>query len=482
MDNLFDFINQNTFSIFSRDDRAGNYALLSYIYSLFSTKRPGQSIKKNELIDALARYIKETGIFLCQDSDGSDLGDRPYRERAIAKVRQFTNAGWIEEDVGPGFSTLLSLSDDAITMLSAFASIVKKKSHPLEFTGYFFVIYDTLNNFDLTKSKALLEQVSELTTDLFNALQGLSSSIKHFIERLLSNDAMTPSEVLDILLYRYQEQIVVRAFNNLKGKDNPSLYTSGILAKLKELRFKYIDSLSSSYLESSGIKDASLAQQKITKNEIITNLEEMIDKFDNVDEYIASIDRRNAKFLTSSVAKLTFLLTEGRDVDALLVEALKNLKDVPEEADFSSLIPLSSCKSLEADSLYFREASLPKAKAVVADIPSVKKEDVDAAMSQLLSDNVFTKEEVNSFALKCLDGKDEVSSTSLKIDSLDSLALLLLMEVYSSYDDMVYSVKFHDDLYLTYGYYTESFDILKKERVWTQRLNHSTLLATITAP
>lgn len=464
MDNLFELINKSMFAPFSREDRVGNYALLSYIYSLFTSKERRQNIKKSELLDKLAAYIKDKGLSLYEDELGNDLGDRPYRERAIVKLRQFVKCGWLEEDVGPSWSVLVSLSDDGLTLLSAFKSIVDKKSHPLEFTGYFFVIYDTLQNFDLTKSKALLEQINHLSDDLFNSLQGLSSSIKHFIENLIGNDEMTPSEVLDTLLYRYQEQIVVRAFNNLKGKDNPSLYTSGILSKLKELRFQKIDDVVSNYLESSGIKEPDEKQRCLTKEEIVSTLDSLIDKFENVDEYISAIDRRNAKFLTSSVAKLTFLLTEGRDVDALLVDCLRKLKEVPEDADFSSLLPLSSCKTLEPDSLYFRLPPLVKPDLVEASVPPVSNKEVEEAMKKMLGDEVFTKAQVNAFVLKSLDGKKEVSSPDIKIDSMDSLAMLLLTEIYGGYDDMVYTISFKDDVYKTYGYLTTAFDIHKKER------------------
>ena len=68
---------------------------------------------------------------------------------------------------------------------------------------------------------------------------------------------MSPQEVLKILLYKYQDQVILTVFNNLKGKDNPSKYTSDILLWLRRLRDEDMDKLVRSYAKTINVKELS---------------------------------------------------------------------------------------------------------------------------------------------------------------------------------------------------------------------------------
>ena len=89
------------------------------------------------------------------------------KEKANFKLRQFKRCGWLEEDNSEGFSVFVSMTDNnAIALMETFKNLISKRNRPLEYTGYFYVIYETLRNFDYHKSKALIEQVVKNTTEI----------------------------------------------------------------------------------------------------------------------------------------------------------------------------------------------------------------------------------------------------------------------------------------------------------------------------
>ena len=86
-------------------------------------------------------------------------------------------------------------------------------------------------------------------------LRGLNSSIKKYLTRLLNEDSEDAEKLLKTLLYDYQDNIINKAFSNLKLSDNPSKYKNQILAKLNELRSKEgMDQLVLNYRKNKNIR------------------------------------------------------------------------------------------------------------------------------------------------------------------------------------------------------------------------------------
>ena len=91
-------------------------------------------------------------------------------------------------------------------------------------------------------------------------MQGLHSEIKRYIGKLLNRADLTPHAVLDLLLNKYQDQVILNAFNNLQGRDNPSKYTSEILKKLNDIRYAHLDEIVKNHIATANIKNATNEQ------------------------------------------------------------------------------------------------------------------------------------------------------------------------------------------------------------------------------
>lgn len=459
--NLFEVVNPKMFTVFSREDRRSNFDLLSHLFEFFSLR---QIALKEEVVDDLTDYIRNREFSEFDDDEGNSIADRTAKEKASLKMRQFKRYGWLEEDTTEGFSTTLSLNEHAISILECFRSIVDKWSRPLEYTGYFYIVYDLLNNFEYGKSKAILEQVIKNTKELFNSLQGLSSSIKHFIEDLINKEDITPEKVLESLLYKYQDQVMMTVFNNLKGRDNPSRFTSEIIDKLKELRFNSFNRVVDHYVKSAYPSGFSNDDYLEIENDLATQLDLVISRFESVGDFIALIDKRNTKFHDTALAKIRFLMNSRRDVTGLLTQALRALKNADPNAEYGDIIPLEATNNVDDHSLYARSFNKEKATIIRSDLPVASEEEIEAAKKRLFEEESFSRQKINSFALSCLGERKIMSSSEITIEKMEDLVMVMMIQLYAYYEEMDYEIVLEEGYYATFGYRLRRFVLKRKER------------------
>jgi len=464
MDNLFDILNTRMFSVFSSKDKRANYDLLSTIYDIFTKDERIQVVFKEDLTDKLTAYIKGRDFDEFDDDEGKNIANKSARDKAAAKLRQFKKCGWIEEDNSEGFEIVVSLADNAIALLETFKTIISKRDRPLEYTGYFYIIYEALRNFDYQKSKALIEQIVKNTTELYNSLQGLHSEIKLYIRKLINRKDLTPYDVLDLLLNKYQDQVVLTVFNNLKGRDNPSKYTSEIISKLKLLRYEHLNEVVTNYALTAKIKDLTNDIYEKIENNIKDDLDTVILRFESVNDFISVIDRKNIKFHRSSLAALNFLMNNRNDIEGQIAKVLRALKPIDKD-DFSDIIDIHTCQNIDENSLYSRAFNKEKKTELPTQIPEIPEDEVLDSFNLIFAEDKFSKDKINEFVINLLGTKEKIAITEMPIIHEEDFFKLVLIQIYSQYEEMFYQIEYKEDLQLIYGYFMKSFDIVRKKNL-----------------
>ena len=460
--NLFDVVDQRMFSVFARTDARSNYDLLSCLFELFTNPEPRQTIARDELIDDLTAYIKNRDFESFEDEEGNDESNKPAREKAVIKINQFKRIGWLEQDTGVGFEIEYNFSANGIALMEAFGNMIQNVNRPPEYSGYFYLISDLLSNFDYSEAKGRLEQVFTNTNKLFNSLQSLNSSIKRYIEKLIKQKDLTAEQVFDMFINKYQNQIILTVFNNLKGRDNPSKYTSRILNKLRELREKDLDSIVNSYLFRDSTENVDSEEYERIEKDLIEQFDKTIARFDHVNEIVSLIDKRNAKFHTSAVAKIQFLLNARNDIEGLLVKSLTALKDVPAGVDFEDLFDFFSSTLMDEKSTYSRAFNKEKITSIKSEIPEVNQEDIERARRLMLEQETFNRQNIDKFMLQKLNGESSIHAKDIEISNFEELIKLIIGEAFSSYDEMSYKIEFLDETFTVLGYTTRDFIIYRK--------------------
>lgn len=464
MENLFDVINNKMFSVFASKDKRANYDLLATIYDIFTKDERRQVVVKEDLTDKLTTYIKGRDFDEFDDDDGTNIANKSARDKAAAKLRQFKKTGWIEEDNSEGFDLVVSLTDNAIALLETFKTLISKRERPLEYTGYFYIIYEALRNFEYQKSKALIEQIVKNTTELFNSLQGLHSEIKLYIRKLVNRKDLTPHDVLDLLLNKYQDQVVMTVFNNLKGRDNPSKYTSEILLKLKSIRYNHLDEVVSNYALTANIKDLTAEIYEEIEKNLREDLDMVISRFESVNDFISVIERKNRKFHSSALATLNFLMNNRNDIEGQVDKALKALKS-SEEEDFSNIIKIPTCQNIDENSLYSRAFNKEKKAELPTRIPEIPEEEVIDSFNSIFGEDKFSKNKINDFVLNLLGDREVIKVDELQIENDEDFLRLILIQIFSQYEEMIYQIKYSEDMRLIFGYSMQAFDIVRRRRL-----------------
>ncbi len=462
MSNLFDILPSRLFSVFNRADRRANYDMLAYIYSLYNGRDVRLSIGRAELVRLLTGFISMKAYLVMENEDGVSLSDRDARGKALAKINQFRDTGWLEADASNDRELKISysLNDNAGRLLRLLISIAGGEEEKVGYSGYFYAVYRLLVPFDMEKARDAFSQVVRLTDELFQSLQGVISAIKRFIDRLLMDENLSPEDILRLLLDEYEEQGIVSVFNDLKGKDNPSKFTLAIIDELELLRGEKLDELTLAYMRG---EDASSERLLEVKKGLRKDLEHCIRRYLSVNDLVAAIDEKNARFYSSSVKRLRFILNTSRDVSGRIDALLKILAASDPKADYGDVIPIEKIGLLDENSLYSEPIDREKEVRLDADIPPVDRTGAAAAAALLFTDDAFSMKEIDEYVLGLLGSRDELLSTEIPLTDDDDVYRYLLLQMYSTYKETSYSIEYRSGGSNNGPYRVRNFALRKKE-------------------
>lgn len=464
MENIFDTINDKMFSLLTSEDKRGNFELLSILYSLSSSEDYGDFIPKEEAVGALIAYLEDHASEFKNDGEGTDFAHRSNRDKALLKLRQLRRLGWIDEDSLGGYNAVISFTSAGKAFAEFLLDYSATSKKPIEYTGYVYVIYSTLAHFDLAKSTALLQQVHRLTKALMNSLSRLSSEIKSFLNDLLDSKDLTPQEILDTLLRKYQNQVVVRVFHNLRLHDNPSRYSSFIISKIRELLNEHMDELVANSVMTENVSDLTSERYLEIENAIREQAGYVISSFEGIEKYLDVLDLQNTKYLSSARARLEFLLNSAKDVEGRIKEAIKAVGEAPEEYPFESLVSIESSGILDSYSLATPRFQRERSVELETIVPEGDLEEIGKGLDAIFEDDPFSKEAINEAAISYLGDKKEMPSSEIPTTSQNDLILLMMMQLISGNRGLDYSISFGDSYYERANHLIEEFTLERKER------------------
>lgn len=464
MDNLFDSVNEKMFSVLTSEDKRGNFELLRILYHLSESIDYGDFIPKEEAVGALSAFLEDHSGEVKDDGEGGDITRRSARDKAQVKLRQFRNFGWINEESLGGYNALVSFTSAGKATMEFLVNYTERAEKPLEYTGYVYVIYSTLQSFDLSKSTAILQQVYRLTKELMNSLSRLSSEIKEFLDTLTDNPDLSPREILSTLVGKYQSQVILRVFNNLRMRDNPSRYSSQIINILRDLLRDHMEELVANSVMTEDVKDLTKERYEAIEGEIRDQAGYVISSFEGIEKYLDVLDAQNAKYLSSAKARLDFLLTSTKDVTGRINDCLKAIADIPDDYPFENLIRIESSGILGARSLSSPRFQREKPVEVEVPVPEGDASEVEKGLDRIFGEDPYSKENINAAALSFLGEKEQMPSIDIPTQEQGDLIMLMMMQLISQDRKLDYSLDFKEDRYVRIGHELEEFQLKKKEK------------------
>ncbi|MBI3942644.1 MAG: hypothetical protein HY326_06475 [Chloroflexi bacterium] len=426
-------------------------------------------------VDVLAAGAAGEIPLLAEDPAEEDLP----QARASAILRYLARCGWLRTETQSDFSQTYILPDYAFRLLRVISEIAAHEAIPLQ--GLICAIHDLLQaavrdgNIDIR-----LPEAHRQTVYLLNGLKELQHNIGLHIEQVLRQ--LQARDVLNQVFADYREQILDRAYHQLRTTDHVSRFRPGVIEATAQLERSGQIELAAKRLyergESPGIDLAAI--------HMLDQMREIREQFESLDRLLQAIDIRHSQFVDSAVRTvelqlaassttsgqihtiLTYLLHgasnkaagasneaapgEETDGDSEFSESEFPTRVGPEQEDMAvkgeaftveeQLVSLFELGFIDPQSLAPPSRTpVPFTPEIIA-TPALTPAELESARQATLQqlNRAVSRERVRRFALKLLDGRETVHAAEIPLAGPEDLPLLIYLRSYGD-GSLGYSVE-----------------------------------------
>ena len=314
--NLFEIVSEELFKPLTWNDKRRYMDILSLLWDT-CRRKPVYAVSKTEMIDTVEDYL--TGyneeIMITEGEDGDVPAGNDFRALAAFFLRKLRLAGWLSEREGEYEEDCrIALNHHTIPILKAFAEVVDPKI--ITYKGKLFKIYSMFSRIDDIENpyENCLKEAEEDLNDLNLSLHQLDASIEGHIDELTTGK--TPEEILTFF-EKYEERIVVGAYQRFKTNDNLFYYRTGLHEKLDYCEEQFFDVLVRDYAETEHTGEAE------SRLEIQRLLRSMKDALEEMEDMMRVIDEHHILYRTRAVQRAQFLLLSDGTTKSRIAGLLK---------------------------------------------------------------------------------------------------------------------------------------------------------------
>lgn len=457
--NFFDLVKDGFFNPFSSPNKRYNYDLLQLINNKMSLDN--LQVAKDDIVEWIVDYISNCPIDMYSDYTNEE--EKDIRSFAYDQVRYFVKCGWLIEDF-EGIKVTYQLDENGIKILDAMERAVKDDTKSLEFSGYVYNIYNNLYNFNYDHAVDIIEQIYNASKELNSMLRGLNVNIKKFLTKLISENEAMPRDILQTIFFDYQKKVVLKAFKNFREKDNPSKYKLRIETKIDDLLTEEkLNLMIKNFIKVKYDNSLTIENENEAREFFLTRLNYVSNQFEEIEDYISMLDKKNTKYIATAQSRLNFLLNEETDIEGRIIDCLKGIENVDDDFFEESYLDIYIGLNVDENSLY--KPFLRKAKPKLAPIINNYEDDEEEAerlSKNLFKDDEFSVYKINEFVLYVLGNRDQIHAKEIKLKNFNDLLKVFLVSLYSANPNVKYNVKYLDDEYKALGYKMKDFIIERK--------------------
>lgn len=411
------------------------------------------SMEKEAMTELAERYFEgfSTPMELEEDDEIAVSGEtEPTRlikephEQALWALNRLRTTGWLEDqDGGYGEAMRTVVVPGTVPILQAFREVLRPQT--VTYSGKLFKanqLFKTLGQ-DESPYENILKEVSSSMDELNTALRNLNASIGKYIEKMTRNK--TPQEVL-ALFEEYEEKIVVAAYHRFKTSDNLFRYRMDLQNALDQCEDEYLDALVEDYCR----------VEQVEPEEGLPGVLRLLQKVHNdletMSDLMREIDRNHLNYRKRAVQRAQFMLLTDSTIQGTINELLKYYARTmqeemdPEEEDDSPLSRHWNLYSVEILGKDFLKSPVqPRKKTDIEplSIPDkLSEEELWEEQEQLLAyaRAAVTQENVNLFAKKALQGKNEIKASEIPLERPEEIAKVIALHTYSKTKNCAYDI------------------------------------------
>lgn len=448
--NFFSILPENFFNVFNGSYKIPAAECLSMLYRE-SSQGLSFSMDRERAVFLIKEYFENTQ----QEIEDEQNNHLSASESASYLLRRFRDCGWIEEELGENYQYFIHLQDYAVEIIKTLSTL--NRNYSVEYSGYISLICDALKNFKVEKGAITLEQIYHNTEELFRKLSSLNTNIKRYIQRLLDEKLKNDlTAIMNQLLDEFQTKIVDRAYYNLATKDHPEKYKGVILNKLDALYDDYdvLNMIARQYME---LKDIDFTE---AMNIIMTQLNFVMERFESIGEIMEEIDKKHAKYVSSAVSRILYLLDVHEDVEGKLNRLITAVND--DVVNSEDLFDLSSVNFVSDNSLFTARTANYKIENQSVEYIELDDSIIQYYQEKYKNDQRFSKKAICKYVDNLIGESQKKQASDLLIESADDFTYLILMYMYGYSKNVDFVIEELDEVIINKGYRFRNFEVRRK--------------------
>lgn len=459
---MFHIINEHFFVPLASPNKTVYWECICKLFSVMDHQL-SFGVERDVLVEELQYYFEQAQA---AELEGEEIEGKSARDKANWMLRKLENYGWIDIETDKSYVQRINFKEYAVKVIKTLLEIAEGKQ--IEYQGYIYTIYSLVRSATDNPGIVLLSIV-ENTDMLITGLKNLSSGIKHYIDELTRYK--TPAEIMNVLFNDYIENIVDKAYHRLLTSDNVSKFRPEIIERLES------KSRSKSYVEKASQELAGI--REIPKDEaeelVYHYIHQVIDAFQNMDEILSEINRKNTQYQRAAINRAKFYLIGGEDVRGQIKEILsgmneeinrdnKDLSGIYRIEFMDELIRIYSSAVLDEKSLYTpiegKKAFEPEMLLYEEPDQELRDEKMRRMLEKLA--RVLNPEKVNKYVEKQLGDRQEMLASELPLGNTDDFVKMIYIRLYGQRKNMKYTIAVKERIKKD-GYGFTDFMIHRKE-------------------
>lgn len=457
---MFQVIPENFFVPLASPNKAIYWECLIKLFSVMNHQL-SFGVERDILVQELQYYFDQEQALAIEEEE---FDGKNSRDKANWMLRRLEYYGWIEIETDKSYVQRAGFQEYAVKMIKTLLEIEEGKQ--IEYQGYIYTIYSLVRS-NTDNPGIVLLSILENTDMLITGLKNLNSGIKHYIDELTKYK--TPAEIMDVLFNDYIENIVDKAYHRLLTSDNVSKFRPEIVERLesKSRNKAYIEKASA---ELAAIREVSKEQ---AQELVYQYIHDIINAFQNMDDILAEINRKNTQYQKAAVNRAKFYLIGGEDVRGQLKEILSEVNEkinregmelggIYRISFLDEMIRIYSSGVLDEKSLFVPIEGKKEFKPVelLNELPDAKlrQEKLKKMMEKM--ERVLNPEKINHYVMEWLQGRERMMASELPLATTEDFVYLIYIRLYGQRKNMKYVVEAGKDVVVN-GYRFRDYAIRK---------------------
>lgn len=460
--NLFDEVSPTFFMPLAGGNRQLNYELLHLINEKMHNDI--EQFSREQVMEWLVEYLSHSSYDESLDDETQErsTGQETYQDIASRKLHYFKQCGWLSTEVDNEFRTTYQMDSFAIVVLQAIDSYLSNNEDTIQLTHFVYSIYMTLKNgFQMDHAVDAVQTIADNEQKLSDMLRSLNSNVRKYLNKLLHDENASPQEILYTLLSDYQNSVVLKSFENLRRRDNPSRYKQEIIAQIDNLLANHLSEMVDNAIAVTYGGEDSPENRRAAQFDFQKKLGETRKLFETIEDQIRVINQRNTRYVRTTESRLSYLLNEDRNLEGRITSLLKGIESSDYEKPVNFGISIAGV--INTESLFRPRVPLKKSISRTPVSPEkIDPEELEAHSMRLQRAMEFSLSYVDSFILSALGVRSSMLASEVSLASEDDFLRLLLAELYSTSPLVHYRAKLRDSDFTFQGRTMTDFVIEKR--------------------